>query len=94
MIVIKFLIAFIIAFLWYFFSGGDIENSGTREVSIILFIFIFSVLLIRFKKSQNIEDKEDFKEKVNYASERKLKLEKNRILEKKAQKEKENLKEL
>lgn len=82
MIVLKFILALFIGLGWLFFGG---EKS--KEVALILAIFVFLVLLITPKKVESIEEKEEFREKVKDRQIRKIALTEERILEKQAQKE-------
>ncbi|RAX52995.1 hypothetical protein CCY99_06400 [Helicobacter sp. 16-1353] len=74
MIFLKMIFSALIALCWYFFGGG-------KEISIILFIFIFAVLLFQPKKSKSTQEQDDFKEKIQKAQERKVRIEEKRIIE-------------
>lgn len=76
MIIIKFLIAGIIALCWYFF-----DNS--QEIALILFVIVFVALLFQPQKQRNLQEEDDFKEKIKNANERKVKIEERRIIEQK-----------
>lgn len=83
MIFLKVIFAALIAICWYLFDG-------TKEISIILFILVFAALLFQPKKTKSTQEQDDFKEKIQRAQERKIKLEETRILEQRDAKNKKN----
>lgn len=68
---------------WLFFSGD-----GAQNISVLIALFVLLILFIKPTKFIQIQDDRDYKEKVANKQLRKLKIEEERLMEKKTQKEK------
>lgn len=81
---LKILFSIIIGVGWLFFSG-----KGSEEIALILTIFTLIILFVKPTKFKKVQDDEEYKQRVLNRQLRKVKIEEERILEKKqAQKEK------
>lgn len=84
LVLFKILFSVVIGVSWLFFSG-----KGSEEIALILTIFTLIILFVKPTKFRKIQDDEEYKQRVLNRQLRKVKLEEERIIEKKqAQKDK------